>query len=126
MNSFTPKPTQAENKLFKLLRKLKISVKQQVFDGYKHIDLSIDSAKLDIEVDGIQHLTDSERIISDFKRSDYSRDAGYETLHVHNVDLEKDAPAIASAIAEVAKKREEDIDIMEGVRQENPEAKIMV
>jgi peptide-methionine (R)-S-oxide reductase len=102
-------------RLKKYLQKLGLKVEEEVYDGHKHIDLSIDSAKLDIEVDGVHHLTDAQQIITDFKRSDYSREDGYETIHVHNVDLKHDATAIASAIAEVSAIREEAFDEMAGV-----------
>ena len=59
-----------------LLQKLGLRVEEEVYDGYKHIDLSIDSAKLDIEVDGVQHLTDAEQILTDIKRSKFSREDG--------------------------------------------------
>jgi peptide-methionine (R)-S-oxide reductase len=101
--------------LKKYLQKCGLKVEEEVYDGHKHIDLSIDSAKLDIEVDGLQHLTNPEQILTDIKRSGYSREDGYETIHVHNVDLTYKAEAIAHAIAEVSEKREKDIDDMAGV-----------
>lgn len=101
-------------KLMKALKKLKVRFIPEFSDGHKHIDIRIPSAKLDIEVDGVQHLTDPKQIITDFKRSNYSREDGYETIHVHNMDLKHDAEDIAKAIAEVAEKREDDLSIMAG------------
>lgn len=111
-----PKPTTYALLLETCLKKLGVKVKEEVYDGHKHVDLSIESGKLDIEVDGMHHLTDSSQIIKDFKRSNYSRDDGYETIHVHNMDLkEKEyVEDIAKAIAEVSEEREEDISIMAG------------
>lgn len=111
------KSTYYANLLKKYLQKLGLKVDQEVYDGHKHIDLSIDSAKLDIEVDGIQHLTDSQQIITDFKRSNGSREDGYETIRVHNIDLKDNAGGIASAIAEVSAIREEDLNIMAGINK---------
>ena len=102
--------------LRKYLQKLGLKVDQEVFDGYKHIDLSIDAAKLDIEVDGVQHLTDSQQIITDFNRSKFSREDGYETIHVHNRDLKSDVRGIACAIAEVSAIREEDLNEMANIK----------
>lgn len=121
---FNPKPTEYANRLYNLLKKYKFRVIKEDSDGHKHVDLSIESARLDIEVDGIYHLTNPKQIIKDFKRSNYSHEDGYETLHVHNIDLEKAGPAIASAIAEVAKERENDIDIMAHIEEQYPETKI--
>ena len=99
--------------LKKYLKKLGIKVKEEVYDGHKHIDLSVDSAKLDIEVDGSHHLTDPSQIMTDYTRAYYSRESGYETLHVHNKDLQEDKEA--RAIAEVSATREEAFDIMENI-----------
>ena len=109
-------PTFYAKKLREYLQKLGLKVDEEVFDGYKHIDLSIDAAKLDIEVDGVQHLTDSQQIITDFNRSKFSREDGYETIHVHNRDLKSDIGAIASAIAEVSAIREEDLSEMANIK----------
>jgi very-short-patch-repair endonuclease len=95
--------------LKRALQKLGLKVEEEVWDGRKHIDLSIDSAKLDIEVDGVQHLTDPQQIITDIRRSKWSREDGYETIHIHNTDLKQGAGGIASAVAEVAAIREEDL-----------------
>lgn len=99
-----------------LLQKLGLRVEEEVSDGYKHVDLSIPSGKLYIEVDGVQHLTDSQQIITDYKRSYYSREDGYETIHVHNADLKQSAGGIASALAEVSAIREEALDEMAGIK----------
>lgn len=101
--------------LKKYLQKLGIKVEEEVYDGHKHVDLSIDRAKLDIEVDGAQHLTNPGQIITDFKRTNYSREDGYETIRVHNLDVEHDVENIATAIAEVSAIREEKLDELAGV-----------
>lgn len=111
-------PTYYANLLKKYLQKIGIKVDEEVYDGHKHIDLSIDAAKLDIEVDGMQHLTDPQQILTDIKRSNYSREDGYETIHVHNMDINHDVEGIAQAIAQVSAKREEDIDTMAGIKSE--------
>lgn len=99
------------------LQKFGLKIDDEVNDGHKHIDLSIDSAKLDIEVDGVQHLTDPDQIITDIKRSTHSREDGYETIRVHNMDLKNNVTVekIAKAVADVAEKRTEDIDRMAGI-----------
>lgn len=113
-----PKPTFYAKKLEGLLKKLGIKVNEEVWDGYKTVDLSIPNSKLDIEVDGLHHLTDPNQIIKDFKRSSYSREDGYETIHVHNIDLKEEGDKIAEAIAKVSEKREEAIDIMANIQTE--------
>ncbi len=105
------RPTKYASLLRKTLRKLGIRVLTEVNDGYKSIDLSIPSAKLNIEVDGNQHLTDASQIVRDLKRSHYSDKEGYDTIHVPNTELKENLGGIASAIAEASKLREEEAKI---------------
>lgn len=93
--------------LYKALEKLGLRVLKEVSDGHKHVDLAIPSALINIEVDGEQHLTDPYQILSDLSRAHFSDDLGYETIHVPNVLIHKNLGGIASAIAEAAKIREE-------------------
>jgi very-short-patch-repair endonuclease len=58
-----------------------------------------------IEIDGIHHYTDSKQIIADMSRAHYSQKKGYDTYRVPNFAIDKDLDGVASAIAEVARKR---------------------
>ena len=89
------------------LEKLGIEVLSELNDGYKHIDLVIPKAKINIEVDGDRHLTDAHQIMSDLKRSHYSNDLGYNTIHIPNSAIHENLGEIASALAEAAKIIEE-------------------
>ncbi len=91
-----------------MLQKLGVRVLTEVDDGHKRIDLTIPSAKLNIEVDGDQHLTDATQIAQDLKRSHYSSNNGYDTIHVPNSEIFKNPGGVASAIAEASKLREID------------------
>ena len=51
------------------LEKLGLRVMVEVDDGFKHIDLSIPDSRINIEIDGLQHLTDPYQILSDLKRA---------------------------------------------------------
>ncbi len=95
------------------LEKLGVRVLSQVYDGHKHIDLAIPSAKINIEVDGKRHLTDPHQIISDLSRSHYSDTSGYETVHIPNEYIHDDLEKIAKALAEAAAIRER--QILEGL-----------
>lgn len=94
-------PTETAGKLKKSLEKLGIKVEEEYFDGYKHIDLFIPSIKVNIEVDGIQHLTDCDQIVRDFHREYYAERAGYHTLHIPNILVNQFCDQIAHAIAEL-------------------------
>jgi len=80
-------------------------------DGHKHVDLAIPRAKLNIEIDGIQHLTDPHQILSDLGRGYYSHKNGYNTMHIPNEMIHKHLQEIAEALAEASKIREKQIYI---------------
>ena len=101
------KPTKEENDLKEALEKLGIRVLSQVSDSHKVIDLAIPSARINIEVDGSQHVTDTYQILSDLKREHYSDDLGYDTIHITNQAIHTNLGGIASALAEASKIREE-------------------
>jgi len=88
------------------LEKYGIRVLTEVYDGYKHIDLTIPDSHINIEIDGKQHLIDPNQILADLDRSHYSDDLGYHTLHVHNEEIRENLEEIAIAIAEAAKIQE--------------------
>jgi very-short-patch-repair endonuclease len=93
------------------LEKLGIRVLVEVDDHHKHIDLAIPDSRINIEVDGTQHLTDPYQILSDLKRSHYSDKLGYDTVHITNHSINNDLGGIASALAEAAKIRENQIKV---------------
>ena len=82
-----------------------LRVLSEVSDGHKHIDLAIPAARINIEVDGMHHLTDPYQILSDLSRSHFSDDLGYGTLHIHNDEIKSNLPKISKAIADAAKLR---------------------
>ncbi|MBU2543336.1 DUF559 domain-containing protein [Patescibacteria group bacterium] len=94
-------PTEHEKLLTEALEKRSIKVFPQFNDAHKHIDLYLPEAKINIEVDGIQHLTRARYIISDFARTYYADKAGYNTIHIQNETLDSHLEEIADAIAEV-------------------------
>lgn len=77
----------------------------EVDDGHKHIDLAIPDARINIEVDGNQHLTDPYQILADLKRGHYSDRLGYDTIHVPNLLIHSELERIAQAIAKTAEMR---------------------
>lgn len=93
------------------LEKRGINVYSEVHDGYKHIDLAIPRAKINIEVDGIQHLTDPSQILADLGRGYYSHKNGFDTMHIPNEMIHKHLNTIADALAEASKIRENRIYI---------------
>lgn len=56
-------PSKEALDLKRALEEKGIRVYKELDDGYKHIDLTIPKAKINIEIDGIQHLINSNIII---------------------------------------------------------------
>jgi very-short-patch-repair endonuclease len=91
------------------LEKRGVQVKREHWDGFKHVDIHISDVNINIEVDGLQHLTDPNQIMSDFQRSYFSDLHKLNTLHITNEVLMNHLDPIADAITEVVKKRREAI-----------------
>jgi very-short-patch-repair endonuclease len=70
-------------------------------DGHKTVDIAVLNAKLFIEVDGLQHFTDSEQIKRDFKRSHYSDGDDFHTFYVTNQIVENYLNEVADALVNV-------------------------
>lgn len=99
-------PTKEAGDLKKALEDRGTRVLVELHDGYKHIDLAIPKAKINIEVDGIQHLTNPNQILSDLDRGFYSHKNGYDTMHIPNEMIRLHLNEISSALAEASKVRE--------------------
>lgn len=103
MNKITP----LAQKLHDALKEKGIECVLEFPDGFKHVDIGIPEAKIYIEVDGPQHLTDYRQILNDFGRNYYSDADGYNTLRIPNEVLENHFEKIVKAIEKVVKKRKE-------------------
>ncbi|MBL7846150.1 MAG: hypothetical protein JNL40_01685 [Cyclobacteriaceae bacterium] len=88
--TWSPKRTPEADKLGKALMERGWNVTFEKDDGYKHIDLSIDEAKIHIEVDGFTHTVNARRALADLERSYYDFLKGYLTLHIPNCLVEDD------------------------------------
>ena len=107
--NYTTIPTKEACDLKEALEKKGIRVYKELHDGYKHIDLAIPKAKINIEVDGIQHLTNPNQILSDLNRGYYSHKNGYDTMHIPNEMIHSHLKEISEALAEASKIRERKI-----------------
>jgi very-short-patch-repair endonuclease len=74
-------------------------------DGHKHIDIAILSAKLYIEVDGVQHAENIGQAIADLKRDNYSDKEGFRTIRISNESIHQNLNEIADEIAKQAHER---------------------
>ena len=104
-------PTAEAGSLKKALEDRGVRVYVELHDGYKTIDLAIPRAKINVEVDGIQHLTDPKQIVADMGRGYYSHKNGYDTMHIPNEMVRMHLDEIADALAEASKIRERKIHV---------------
>ena len=72
------------------------------WDGHKHIDIYIPKDNLYIEIDGMHHITNPVRVISDLNRDYFSFKEGFFTKHITNEAIETHLEQIADAIAHIA------------------------
>jgi hypothetical protein len=71
--------------LYFSLRERGVPAELEKFDGYKTIDISIVPARVNIEVDGPQRLSNAELAIADLQRTFLSVKKGFLTLHIPNI-----------------------------------------
>lgn len=104
-------PTAEAESLKKALEERGVKVYVELHDGFKTVDLALPRAKINVEVDGIQHLTDSKQILADLGRGYYSHKNGYDTMHIQNEMVRVHLEEIADALAEASKVREHKIHV---------------
>ncbi len=111
-NKKTSTPTHEATKLAEALKKLGLKPELEKFDGYKHIDIAIVTAKVNIEVDGGHHNTSEKQALADLKRTYHSFKKGYVTLHIPNC-LVKNDKTIEETAAFINKFVRESLDQLE-------------
>ena len=104
-------PTREASLLKNELEARGIKVFVEPYDGFKHVDLKLPEAKMDIEVDGIQHLTNPRQIVADLNRGYYSHKRGFATMHIPNEMIRQHLREIADGLAEASRIREQRIKI---------------
>ena len=92
-------------KLHSALVQRGVAAEIEKWDGHKHIDLSIDSASLYIEIDGNYHYTNADALMRDLERDYFSNEAGFDTIRFPNEIIDTQLDAVASALAEVVERR---------------------
>ncbi|MCH7770691.1 MAG: hypothetical protein IIA49_06700 [Bacteroidetes bacterium] len=70
--------------MYVALTELGWDVESESDDGYKHVDLAISEAQMDIEVDGQHHNTNAKQALADIKRTYHSFRTGVFTLRIPN------------------------------------------
>lgn len=94
--------TTKQNKLFFLaLKKRNLPVEIEKNDGYKTIDITIPTFKLNIEIDGIHHNTNLSQAQSDLKRTYYSMESEFNTIRLPNILIDQKMDETADTITEI-------------------------
>ena len=83
------RPSDQAIKLYLSLRQNGVNAKLEKYDGFKTVDIAIESAKLYIEVDGLYHYDNYEQALIDLQRTIYSLNDGYTTLRIPNALVDK-------------------------------------
>ena len=90
--------------LYLSLKKRGVPAELEKYDGYKTIDIAVVDARVNIEVDGHQHISNPKQALSDLKRTCFSIPKGFLTLRIPNTlireSLEETADYITTFLLE--------------------------
>lgn len=70
--------------LYIALRCREVPAELEKWDGHKTIDIAVTEARVNIEVDGMQHNFNPNQALSDLKRTFFAFKKGYLTLRIPN------------------------------------------
>ena len=99
------KGTPQQEILCMALRSAGYKAYMELFDGHKHIDIAIPKVKINIEVDGLQHIFSRRQRLADRKRAGYSFSKGYETYRILNTAIDNDFDRTVSKILVILAKQ---------------------
>ncbi len=87
---------------YDFLKKLPLTVKRQYVIGNFIVDFCIESKRLIIELDGIQHKT-REHFAKDNERDDKLAEFGYKVVRYSNIQISSDFENVCSDIKNLIK-----------------------
>ena len=96
--------TEEATRLYLSLKRRGVPAELEKYDGYKTIDIAVVDARVNIEVDGHQHVSNPKQAHSDLKRTYFSLQKGFLTLRIPNAlireKLEETADYITTFLLE--------------------------
>lgn len=95
------KSTDQTISLYFALKERGLSPELEKFDGFKHIDIAIPKAKINIEVDGGHHNYSHNQALADLKRTYHSFQKGYFTFRIPNSLINNHLDETADHLAEM-------------------------
>ncbi len=99
----TFKITPEAKTLFDALIKNGVFAELEYYDGNKHVDIFVPSAKLYIEVDGLPHFLDPHKIAIDLVRDHYSYINGFGTFRIPNIVIQENLQKVVKALVKLIK-----------------------
>ena len=93
--------------LYDALCKKGITAQLEYSDGHKTVDIAILNPRIYIEVDGIQHFTNPEQIMRDFKRYHFSDGDDFSTFYVTNQIIDHYLDEVVNALVKVVEMKSE-------------------
>ena len=86
--------------LYFSLRERGVPAELEKFDGYKTTDIAVVEARVNIEVDGPQHVNNADQAFADLQRTFYSFKKGFLTLHIPDVLVKQNLNQTADYVTE--------------------------
>jgi len=74
--------TEEATRLYLSLKKRGVPAELEKYDGYKTIDIAVVDARVNIEVDGHQHVSNPKQALAELKRTYFSLQKGFLTLRI--------------------------------------------
>lgn len=96
-------------KLSKALTDMGLKHQLEHDDGFKHVDIALEWAKLYLELDGSQHAFSPKQMCADDERDKHSLRDGFVTKRIPNIWIDRDVDKLAVSIATLANKRYREI-----------------
>jgi len=92
-------------KLYEALKKRGVDCELESFDGYKHFDISIKPAKLNIGIDGEHHSLDPEQLHLDLVRDEDALKKGFAIKRYTLKEIDDNLESIADTLSQVVNHR---------------------
>jgi len=97
-------------KLCDALKKMGYDARLEQWDGHKHIDIAIPNLKINIEIDGMQHVYDKKQALADLKRTYHSFKKHYMTFRIPNKLIDESAYKTAGYLKKILDASEEQLE----------------
>ena len=102
--------TPEARKLYYELKRQGVPAYLEKWDGYKHIDIAIPEAMINIEIDGGHHNYNPKQALSDLKRTYHSFKKQYFTLRIPNSLVKNYFKEVVNLVIEILNESNEQLE----------------